>query len=184
MLTPELLTLCHDYKWPGYTFAYDVKDCVLLTDLLRPYAPTYAFKRQIPFHNENFSFSLPLWQVEHEEPKTIWQEQDAEGQSWRREASVSHWWTFLLAHRLLVLQAELLLFLVLWVTVKLHGLCKAQNSSMNKAWLSMFKKKKKRKFEHWVPEESSVYKHLDGFAHFFTPFTVLKITAGLLWHPT
>lgn len=77
-----------------------------------------------------------------------------------------------------VLQEELILFPGLWVKVKLYGLCKVHNSSMNKARLFSFKKTIRS--GHWVPEESLVYKHLDGFACFLMPVTALKITAGFI----
>lgn len=132
------------------------------------------------FHDENVNLFLPLGRVKYQEPKIIRQEQAGDGQSQTWGETLSVWLRLLLAHSFIVLQSELISFSVRWVKVKLHGLRKEHNSSMSKAGLSMFKKNVKS--GHWVPEESLVDKHSDWFAHYFTPFAALKITAGFRLH--
>jgi hypothetical protein len=42
MLLPELLKLCHDYKWQRYALTQEFKNCVPLTSLRRASAQTFT----------------------------------------------------------------------------------------------------------------------------------------------
>lgn len=90
------------------------------------------------FHDVNVNLLLPLWPVEYQEPRIIWQEQAGGRQSRQWGERLSLWLRLLLAHSLIVRQSELILFSVLWVKIKLHGLRKEHNSSRSQAWVSVF----------------------------------------------